>query len=564
MPQPTPYDRITNFQNDQALHPVDPYPAPLVDAEYNAIKITTDEILQNLALIQRDDGQLANDSVGIDQIKDEVLLGFGPPLPWVTNHHYFVHNTVFHNDAFYLCLIEHTSNLFETDLAAGKWSLIVDFAAATAEAEAAAAAAAASAAAAANSAAAASAAQGAFRWNFDSSTAMADPGVGDVRGNGSPASAMTQIAISAQTADAGNPNILTWILTWDDSTNPTSRGTIYIRKVSAPENFAVFNLTGVVTNNGTWAQIGVTYITHSGVLAPGEPVSVAFSRTGNQGVTGPGSGDMLAANNLSDVANTTTARNNLQAVFKGGDTMSGDLAIDKVTPGIILKKTSNTSQASYIQGNLGATPRWQVLLGIGNAETGNNVGSDFAINRFSDNGTFIGEALNINRATGVVSVGGAPVSTLDAMAYNGMQINGSFDVSQERGTTPFVPPPDTTKYVCDGWLISLGGLPGPVVTCQQVIGGGFIPGLPNVLLGTVTTAKPALATTDVAALQTRIEGYRAARLGFGASGAKPVTISFWTAHHRVGTYSVSIRNISGAQSCVMTYAQSAADTWEYK
>jgi hypothetical protein len=122
-----PYDRITNLQNDQALHPTDPYPAQDMDAEYNAIKITTDDIIQHLDLIQRDDGQLENDSVGRDQLKDEVLIGFGAPLPWETGKDYLVGDTVFQDNAFWFCEVAHTSTTFIADHAAGYWSLIADF-----------------------------------------------------------------------------------------------------------------------------------------------------------------------------------------------------------------------------------------------------------------------------------------------------------------------------------------------------------------------------------------------------------------------------------------------------
>lgn len=123
----TPYDRISNLQNDQALHPSDPYPAQTLDQEYNAIKITTDDIIQHLDLIQNDDGSLANDSVGRDQIKDEVLLGFGTPENWEAGHHYLTGDTVFMDNAFWFCLVEHTSTVFVDDVAAGLWEMIANF-----------------------------------------------------------------------------------------------------------------------------------------------------------------------------------------------------------------------------------------------------------------------------------------------------------------------------------------------------------------------------------------------------------------------------------------------------
>ena len=41
-----------------------------MDVEFNAIKATLDQVLANIALIQRDDGALANRSVGLDQLVD--------------------------------------------------------------------------------------------------------------------------------------------------------------------------------------------------------------------------------------------------------------------------------------------------------------------------------------------------------------------------------------------------------------------------------------------------------------------------------------------------------------
>lgn len=80
MSQPPPYDRQFNFQNQALLTPNDPPPADEMDSEYNAIKLTLDATLANLALIQRDDGALKNDSVGLDQLKDEVLTDIQPVL----------------------------------------------------------------------------------------------------------------------------------------------------------------------------------------------------------------------------------------------------------------------------------------------------------------------------------------------------------------------------------------------------------------------------------------------------------------------------------------------------
>lgn len=127
MAQPTTFNRAYNFTEYQASNPSAPLPADRIDAEFNLIKQTLDEVLANLAVIQRDDTELANDSVGLDQLTAEVLIGFDPPTTWATLTAYTSGDTVFHDTVFYLCETSHTSGTFATDLGAGKWSEIADF-----------------------------------------------------------------------------------------------------------------------------------------------------------------------------------------------------------------------------------------------------------------------------------------------------------------------------------------------------------------------------------------------------------------------------------------------------
>jgi hypothetical protein len=124
---PTPYNRLTNFQSYQAVNPTSPLNGASVDGEYNRLKITTDSLIASLGLIQRSDGQLANGSVGPDQISSEVALGFKPPVQWTTATAYLVNQGVFFQSLFYISKVAHTSNVFATDLALGYWYLAADF-----------------------------------------------------------------------------------------------------------------------------------------------------------------------------------------------------------------------------------------------------------------------------------------------------------------------------------------------------------------------------------------------------------------------------------------------------
>jgi hypothetical protein len=130
MSQPPPYSRSFSFTNYQATNPSAPVPGSQVDLELNNAKATLDAVLANLKLIQRDDGGIKNATIGLDQLKAEVPVGFNAPVAWTTGTAFTAgSSTVFQGSGFYRCLVTHTSGVFATDLAAGKWQLIVNLAA---------------------------------------------------------------------------------------------------------------------------------------------------------------------------------------------------------------------------------------------------------------------------------------------------------------------------------------------------------------------------------------------------------------------------------------------------
>ena len=144
----------------------------------------------------------------------------------------------------------------------------------------------------------------------------------------------------------------------------------------------------------------------------------------------------------------------------------------------------------------------------------------------------------------------------DAMAYSGLQINGGMEVSQERGTAGTN---TNGTYICDGWKLSFGttmGISGNIALAQW-------PGWASMLYLVAATAQPSLGVGEYTAIQHYIEGWRIARLAWGSGGAQPITIGFWTMHHRPGLYSGSVRNGIANRSYVFTYTQTAADALQY-
>jgi len=143
----------------------------------------------------------------------------------------------------------------------------------------------------------------------------------------------------------------------------------------------------------------------------------------------------------------------------------------------------------------------------------------------------------------------------DVMAYSGMQMNGGFSVNQEgiiNATTSGI-------YFADGWSAAFQGTMGLAVSAAA-----WGSGTPYLAFMGVSVAQTTMNATDFASFLHSIEGYRVARLGWGGSNARPITIAFNCCHNRVGTYSISVRNSDASRSYVCTYTQNVAGTFEYK
>ena len=123
MSQPQPYVPAHAFVTDAANLPR--FPGQQLDVEFQDIKATTDQVLANLKLIQRDDGALANGVVTYDSLSPSIQTGgLAPANAWVTGTAYTAGVSVVTNGGLYRCLIAHTAGVFATDLAAGKWLFV--------------------------------------------------------------------------------------------------------------------------------------------------------------------------------------------------------------------------------------------------------------------------------------------------------------------------------------------------------------------------------------------------------------------------------------------------------
>lgn len=126
---PTPYTRQTSFTDWEANHPGEPAPGTQLDAEFNAVRVSIIDTQSRLDQIQNDDGSLANESVGPDQLSPDVLImvsgGFYPRGAWHATTTYAVSDAVNQDGILWAAVVAHTSTgNFAADVTAGKWMFI--------------------------------------------------------------------------------------------------------------------------------------------------------------------------------------------------------------------------------------------------------------------------------------------------------------------------------------------------------------------------------------------------------------------------------------------------------
>lgn len=127
MSAPTVYTISYDFTSFQSANPSAPLPADRLEIELENIVTTTDEIISNLGLLQRSDGELSNSIVKYDSLDVSVTgilsAGFTPKGNWTTSTSYVVGDLVKEGTNAYVCAVAHTSGTFATDETAGKWNL---------------------------------------------------------------------------------------------------------------------------------------------------------------------------------------------------------------------------------------------------------------------------------------------------------------------------------------------------------------------------------------------------------------------------------------------------------
>lgn len=159
-----------------------------------------------------------------------------------------------------------------------------------------------------------------MRYAFESSTSMAAPASGGMRLNNAAIASVTAIAVNAINSDA--IDVSDYIATWDDSTSSV-KGYVEVRKEGSGSVLGLYRITSV-TDNSTWLQFAVTYISGSGTFTAADPVYLMPFRTGDAGT-----GDFSS--------NTSTSVDGEMLLFSG---TAGKTGKRSTLTGGLLKSTS--------------------------------------------------------------------------------------------------------------------------------------------------------------------------------------------------------------------------------
>ena len=231
------------------------------------------------------------------------------------------------------------------------------------------------------------------------------------------------------------------ITAWDaiavKGTTVPSASTLVLSTVTGPyiDISGTTSVTAVTLANNSWRiarATGIFVLTASASLLVNKSAAVNYTTA---------VGDMLIFTAEGGVVSVTVIGANLSAYLTtataaatylplAGGTLTGDLTISKASPSVILNRPS-TSTANNIRSLMNGLPRWWLVFGSNETESGSNAGSNLYLDRYDDAGNYIGGAIGINRATGTVSL---PAGQLQFPATQNPSANANTIDDYEEGT----------------------------------------------------------------------------------------------------------------------------------
>ena len=120
-----------------------------------------------------------------------------------------------------------------------------------------------------------------LQMTFSNSTSDADPGAGKLALNNSTLSSVSVMFFDD--ADDNGADISTFVQSFDDASNVTAKGLIHIEKEGSASTFALYKVTGAITDASGYTKVPVSHLVSNGTFSNSDGIRVDFSYSGNDG-----------------------------------------------------------------------------------------------------------------------------------------------------------------------------------------------------------------------------------------------------------------------------------------
>jgi hypothetical protein len=189
-----------------------------------------------------------------------------------------------------------------------------------------------------------------MQLTFSNSTSDADPGAGKLALNNGTIASVTEMYFDD--VDDNGATISTFVQSFDDISNATARGIISIEKEGTPATFALFKVTGAVTNASGYTKVPVGHLASNGSFSNADGIRVDFNYSGADGAgsltnlvgdTTPQLGGDLDMNGQ-DIVTTSNATIDLAPHGTGTVVVRGN-----TNPGTIVFNCENNSHGQTVK-----------------------------------------------------------------------------------------------------------------------------------------------------------------------------------------------------------------------